>query len=387
MIYLDNAATTFPKPQCVIEEMSRCLKKYCGNPGRSSHSLSIKSAEKIYETRELLAEFFDTEAENVVFTYNTTYALNIAIKSLLKYSTHVLISDIEHNSVLRPIHKCSEQKLCSYSIFSTNGTDEQILKSIESNIKHNTSMLVCTHVSNIGERRLPIKKIGQLCKKYNITFIVDGAQSAGVHNISVKKMNIDALCIPGHKGLYGPQGVGVIIFGNDSIGRSIFEGGTGINSLELNMPNFLPEAYEAGTLSTPSIVGLNESLKWLKSLDINKVRAHEEELYDILYNILNENERITIYKMNSYSGNTLSFNINGLSSAYVASELEKRDICVRSGFHCAPLAHKLLNTGDSGAVRVGIGVFNTKSDIYALCDSINDISKNKKIRQWRIFLI
>lgn len=381
MIYLDNAATTFPKPQCVVEEMSKCLKKYCGNPGRSSHSLSIKSAEKIYETRELLAELFDADPENIVFTYNTTYALNIAIKSLLKYATHILISDIEHNSVLRPIAKCAEQKLCSYDIFSSSGDDEQIINDIKNKIKHNTSMLVCTHISNIGVRRLPIEKIGQLCKNYNLTFIVDGAQSAGIHNISVKKMNIDALCVPGHKGLYGPQGVGAVIFGKDAVGRSIFEGGTGINSLELEMPDFLPEAHEAGTLSTPSIVGLNASLKWLKELDINKVRAHEEELYDCLYNFLKLNEKITIYKMNSYSGNTLSFNIKGLSSSFVASELDKRNICVRSGFHCSPLAHKLINSGESGAVRVGIGVFNTKNDIHALCDAINDISKHKKIRQ------
>lgn len=379
MIYLDNAATTFPKPQCVVEEINKCLKKYCGNPGRSSHSLSIKSAEKIYETRELLAKMFDADSENVVFTYNTTYALNIAIKSLLKYSTHILISDIEHNSVFRPIYKCAEQKLCTFDIFSSKGNDEQILKSIEGLIKRNTSMLVCTHVSNIGERCLPIEKIGQLCKKYGITFIVDGAQSAGIHNISVKKMNIDALCIPGHKGLYGPQGVGVIIFGNETVGRSIFEGGTGINSLEAEMPDFLPEAYEAGTLSTPAIVGLNAALKWLKELDINKIRAHEEDLYDTLFNILNNNEQVKIYKMNSYLGNTLSFNVNGFSSSYVASELDKREICVRSGFHCSPLAHNLLNTGNSGAVRISISVFNTKNDIYAVCDAINDISKSKKI--------
>ena len=383
MIYLDNAATTFPKPQCVVEEISKCIKKYCGNPGRSSHSLSIKSAEKIYETREILAETFDAESENIVFTYNTTYALNIAIKSLLRYSTHVLISDIEHNSVLRPIAKCAEQKLCCYDVFSTSGSDDEIISNIEILIKKNTSMIICNHVSNIGERCLPIKKIGALCKKHNLTFIVDGAQSAGIQNISVKEMNIDALCIPAHKGLYGPQGVGIIIFGNETIGRSIFEGGTGINSLELKMPDFLPEAYEAGTLSTPSIAGLNESLKWLKSLEINKIRAHEEDLYDILFNILKENQEVIVYKMNSYKGNTLSFNIKNLSSSYVASELDKRDICVRSGFHCSPLAHKLMNTGNSGAVRISIGVFNTKNDIYSVCDAINDITKKniKKIRQ------
>lgn len=381
MIYLDNAATTFPKPQCVIEEMSKCIKKYCGNPGRSSHSLSLKSAEKIFEARELLANMFDSSCENVVFTYNTTYALNIAIKSLLKYSTHILISDIEHNSVLRPVAECASQRLCTYDIFSSNGTDDEIIQSIKNSVRFNTSMLICTHASNVCERCLPIEKIGAFCKANNITFIVDGAQSAGIKQISVKKMNIDALCIPGHKGLYGPQGVGAIIFNDDVIGRSVFEGGTGINSMELKMPDFLPEAYEAGTLSTPAIAGLNASLKWLNRIGIDNIRNHEEDLYRTLFDILNENNQITIYKTNPYLGNTLSFNIKGLSPAYVADELNKREICVRSGFHCSPLAHKLLNTEKTGTVRIGLGVFNTKNDIYAVCDAIYDIAKVKKIRQ------
>lgn len=379
MIYLDNAATTFPKPQCVTDEICKCIKKYCGNPGRSAHMLSIKSAEKIYEARELLAELFDGDAENVAFTYNTTYALNFAIKSLLKYSTHVLISDIEHNSVYRPIYELSNQRLCTFDIFSTNGTNDEIIKNIADKIKSNTKMLICTHVSNVGERRLPIFEIGELCKKNGITFIVDGAQSAGIHNISVRKMNISALCIPSHKGLYGPQGVGAIIFNDSVIGRTIIEGGTGINSLDPKMPDFTPEAYEAGTPSTPSIAGLVASLKWLKDINIDKVRAHEEELYNILYNLLHSNDKVTVYKMNCYDGNTLMFNINGLSSASVGAELNRRDICVRSGFHCSPLAHRLLNTGDSGAVRVSLSVFNTKSDIYSFYDAIEDIlSKSKK---------
>ena len=377
MIYLDNAATTFPKPQCVADEVCKCIKRYCGNPGRSAHSLSIKSAERIYEARELLSELFDSLPENVSFTYNTTYALNFAIKSLLKYSTHILISDIEHNSVYRPVFELSNQKLCSFDFFSTNGTSEEIIKSIEEKIK--TSMLICTHVSNVGERRLPIFEIGQLCKKYGLTFIVDGAQSAGIHNISVKKMNISALCVPSHKGLYGPQGIGALILNDDTVGRTIIEGGTGINSLDPYMPDFSPEAYEAGTPSTPVIAGLVASLKWLKEINIDKIRAHEEELYSILHNLLNSNDQIITYKMNSYNGNTMMFNIKGLSSSTVGSELSKRDICVRSGFHCSPLAHKMLNTGNSGAVRASLSVFNTKSDIYSFYDAIEDIiSKNKK---------
>jgi len=380
MIYLDNAATTFPKPQCLIDEINICLKRYCGNPGRSAHSLSLKSAEKIYETRELLGKMFGAEAQNVIFTYNTTYALNIAIKSLLKHNTHILISDIEHNSVYRPVFNLCKQRLCNFDIFSTNGTTEEILEKISSAIKPNTSMLICNHVSNIGERRLPIKEIGKLCKENDIIFIVDAAQSAGIHQISVKEMCIDALCMPAHKGLYGPQGLGIAIFGEDVIGRSVFEGGTGINSLEAEMPDFLPEAYEPGTMSTPLIAGLGESLKWLKSLNIDNIRAYEESLYEILMQKLYSMDKITIYKMNEYSGNTLLFNIEGLSSNEVSSELNKRDICVRSGFHCSYLAHQTLDTIETGGVRISLGVFNTKNDINNTCDAIYDIINSKKIR-------
>ncbi|MBP3495411.1 MAG: aminotransferase class V-fold PLP-dependent enzyme [Clostridia bacterium] len=373
MIYLDNAATTFPKPQCVSDEIIKCIKKYCGNPGRSSHKLSITSAEKIYETRILLSELFNAEPENVVFTYNTTYALNIAIKSLIKYSSHVLISDIEHNSVIRPIHELSLKKLCSYDVFSTDGTTDDIINSINSKIKKNTSLIVCTHVSNVGCRCLPIKDIGKICKENNIKFIVDGAQSAGIHNINIKEMNIDALCIPGHKGLYGPQGVGAIIYNNEKTERSIIQGGTGINSLELTMPNFLPERFEAGTLSTPCIAGLCESLKWLKKIGVENVKRHEEELYTLLVDLFCENNDVSLYLMNDYPGNTLLFNVNGISATTIANELNNRDICVRSGFHCSPFAHRLLKTEKSGAIRVSFSVFNTKNNIYTFFDNLTDI--------------
>lgn len=375
MIYLDNAATTFPKPLCVSDEICRCIKKYCGNPGRSSHNLSIKSAEKIYETRTQLAELFNADAENVVFTYNTTYALNIAIKSMLKYSGHVLISDIEHNSVLRPIQELANKKLCTYETFKTTGTSEDILKDICSKTKGNTFLLVCTQVSNIGSRRLPIKEIGRFCKKNNITFIVDGAQSAGILDIDVKDMNIDALCIPSHKGLYGPQGAGAIIFNSDAIYRTVIEGGTGINSLETVMPDFLPERFEAGTLSTPVIAAWGEGLKWLRAIGISKIRRYEEELYELCKGLLSKNEQITLYEMNNYSGNTLLFNIIGYSPSKIASLLNEKEIAVRSGFHCSPLAHRQLNTGENGAVRVSFSVFNSRNDINQLYEALSEIIK------------
>lgn len=378
MIYFDNPATTFPKPSVLGEEITRCLKNYCGNPGRSAHFLSIKSSEKIFEARVALADMFDCAPENVVFTYNTTYALNIAIKGLVRERSHVLLSDIEHNAVLRPVIALSREKSCSYSFFNTDGSDEDILESIKSSITDNTSTLICTHISNIGCRRLPIEKIGALCKEKGLIFIVDGAQSAGIHEISVQKMKIDALCIPAHKGLYGPQGLGMILFGEDVLGRTIIEGGTGISSLDGEMPDFLPERYEAGTLSTPLICGLTESLKWLKSLEMKNIRSHEEKLYRTAIDIMGVNEDIILYPMNEYDGNTLSFNVNGISASQLGAELNKREICVRSGFHCAPLAHKKINTGAFGAVRIGFSVFNTQKEVFSFYEALCDIIKRKK---------
>lgn len=378
MIYLDNAATSFPKPTCVSEEICRCIKKYCGNPGRSSHALSIKSAEKIFEVRELLSEMFDAKAENVVFTFNTTYALNIAIKSHLKPNAHVLISDIEHNSVLRPINQLASEKLCTYDIFSSNGCDNEIIDDIKKKIKFNTKMLVCTHASNICSRKLPIEQIGKLCREKGIFFIVDAAQSAGVYNISVDKMNIDALCLPAHKSLYGPQGLGVIIFGTDTIGKSFIEGGTGINSNELNMPDILPEAYEAGTLSTPLIAGLGEALKWLRAIECDKICAYEEGLYMHIKNKLTLDDRFIVYSDGNQRGNTLIFNVVGLTPGIISKELDKRGICTRSGLHCAPLAHKTLGVPDYGAVRIGIGVYNTVIELNTLYDALIDIIEKSR---------
>ncbi len=378
MIYFDNAATTFPKPPMVVDEISRCIKKYCGNPGRSSHALSMRSAEKIYEARQLLGDMFGADVENVIFTYNTTYALNIAIKSFFKLSSHILISNIEHNSVLRPVYELSRKKLCTYDTFSAIGSDDEILENIKNKITPNTSMLICTHVSNICSKRMPIKKIGDFCKSHGIFFIVDGAQSAGLYPINVKEMSIDALCIPGHKSLYGPQGIGAIILSNEQVGRSIIEGGTGINSLELDMPEISPERYEAGTPATPAIAGLCGALKWLNAVESAKIRHYEEDLYCYLKNKLKNNEKIEIYQLDDSFGNTLIFNLLGMQSVFVSEELNKRGICTRSGYHCAPLAHKTLNVPSGGAVRVSFSVYNTKQEISTFYEAIDDILNEKK---------
>ena len=377
MIYLDNAATTFPKPNCVNEAISSFIQNECGNPGRSSHKLSKISSDYIFEARELVAKLFNASLENVVFTLNTTYALNFAIKTLTQDGSHILISDIEHNSVLRPVFSMCKNNHCSYDIFSSNGSNEEILENIKNKLTKKTKLIVCAHQSNVGCRKLPIREIGNLCEKNGITFIVDGAQSAGIYDIDMKACNINALCVPGHKGLYGPQGLGILIFNDSTPLKTIIEGGTGFDTFNRNMPSALPEILEAGTPPTPAIVGLCSSIKWINKITIEKIRMHEESLYNLLLSLLSSNEKITVYSMNNYSGSTLLFNINGLSSQRVATLLNEKNICVREGFHCSPLAHMLLNPGNNGAIRVSFSIFNTKLDVYALYDALLDIIDTK----------
>ncbi len=375
MIYFDNAATSFPKPAAVPFEMSRCIKNYCGNPGRSSHKLSLEAATKIYECRSLIAELFGSDTpENVVFTYNTTYALNMAVKSVLKKGDHVLISDLEHNSVLRPVAVLKAKGMIDYDIFpAAERTKEEIISGIKKLIKQNTKALICTHVSNVCGIVLPIEEIGTLCKNAGIIFILDAAQSAGIYDIDVKKMNIDILCAPGHKGLLGPQGTGFAIFADELELDSFIEGGNGVNSLEEEMPDFLPERFEAGTLSTPCIAGLGEGIKYINSLGLEEIRRREHALSLRLANILQNTKGVTLYAPYAV-GNTLLFNIDGMSSNKTAAEFDRAGICLRSGFHCSPLAHAALGTGDNGAVRASLGIFNRAEEIDVFYKCLKEIT-------------
>jgi len=388
MIYLDNAATSFPKPPSVYKEVERCLRDYCGNPGRGSHKLSRISAEKIYETREEVASFFGSEhPENVIFTYNDTYALNTVIKGLLSYGDHVLISDMEHNSVYRPIASLAKRGVITYDVFDTMCLSPLrsplgICEQISVRIRHNTKMLVATHSSNICSATLPLYEIGKICRANGIIFVVDAAQSAGHLPINMTKMNIDVLCAPAHKGLFGIQGCGFSILGErltteDILPLPLIEGGSGVNSLSPEMPDAPPERYESGTLSVPSIVSLGEGIKYLRCRGIEEIHEHETALYRRLSSMLSELRSIKIYAP-EHVGSTLLFNVDGIPSERVAEMLDTHGICVRSGFHCSPLGHRTLGTGENGAVRVSFGAFNTPRDLDTLYFALKNIIKNQK---------
>lgn len=374
MIYLDNAATTFPKPECVTAEIAKCIREYCGNPGRSGHIMSMRASEKIYECRQTIADFFGSEnPENVIFTLNTTYALNMAIKSLYVHGAHVLISNMEHNSVMRPVYTLNQRGKVTFDVFNVMQPTEKILSELRARKSQRTQMLVMTHASNICGRVFPIREIGAFCRQNGITFIVDAAQSAGVVPIDMKRCSIDALCAPAHKGLYGPQGLGFVIFGDKAPLQTWIEGGNGLNSLSPEMGNDMPERFEGGTMPTPAIAALDASMKFVREIGVEKINAHESTLAASLCRALCHIQGSIIHGTLLPETGIILYENERLSVNRIAEALNERDICIRSGFHCSPLGHATLHTGKEGAIRISMGYFNTEKDIEAVANAIDEI--------------
>ncbi len=366
MIYFDNAATTFPKPDAVVREMARCMREYCGNPGRSGHNLSLAAAEAIFGVRMELASFLGMEKpENVVFTENCTAALNLAIRGIARRGDHFLISDLEHNSVLRTVANLCIEKGMTYDTFHALASDEEMLWEMERKRKPNTKAVVATHASNVCPRVLPITKIGAFCKRHGLLYVVDGAQSVGIYDISMKRDGISILCAPGHKGLYGPQGSGFAAFADDfdfeRFSVSSY-GGNGKNSAELYMGHEPPDSFEVGTLSTPNIVGLGAGLRFVKQMGRERIEASETALYRKMKSMLGSVDRTRIYLPEADRGSLLLLGFEGVSPTEVAARLARVGVCVRAGLHCAPTAHAALHT-DGDGLRVSFSAMNTAYEV------------------------
>lgn len=373
MIYFDNAATSFPKPSAVTKEVVRCLNTYCGNPGRSSHRMALLAAEKIYQTREKVASLINLKTpENVVFTYNATYALNMAIYSEAQPNSHILISDMEHNSVYRPVYKLKKEGVCDFDVFSSDG---DVIENITSLLRKNTSLLICTHVSNVSGRILPIEKIGALCKRRKIRFIVDASQSIGHTETDVEKIGCDILCAPAHKGLFGIQGAGFAAFRSARKAKALIVGGSGVSSLSPIMPDTLPEKLEAGTLSTPAIAALNAGIDYINEVKIEEIEKRERILRTLTLERLKSTKGVKVYDEERECSNLVSFSIDGFSPSLLGKKLDDVGICVRSGFHCSPLAHKALGSYENGSVRISLGYFNTVNEIDTFYKSLKEIIK------------
>ena len=379
MIYLDNAATSFPKPSRVYEEVLNCMKNYCANPGRGSHNMSIRSALKIMETRSLIAELFNIKNPfNIVFTKNATEALNIAIKGYLKKGDHVISTSIEHNSVLRPLNTMSKKGI-EVTIVSSDKAGFINPLDIKEEIKLNTKAIIVNHASNVLGSIQDISRIGEIAKKYGVIFIVDASQSAGSISIDVERDNIDLLAFTGHKGLLGPQGTGGLFIRDGIEVKSFVEGGTGSNSNSMNQPYELPDKFESGTLNTPGIAGLCEGLKFIKKIGIENIYREEMQLMEQLISEVKKLDFIKIYGGTSIKNrvSVLSINIEGIDASVVGEKLNDANIAVRTGYHCAALIHKVIGTEYRGTVRISPGCFNTSKDIDELISNIIKIYKSK----------
>ncbi len=377
MIYLDSAATSFPKPSGMYGVMEECLKYYCGNPGRSGHSFSLKTGEKIYETRKVVADFFHIKnPERVIFTKNTTEALNIAILGYVKKGDHVVTSSMEHNSVLRPLKSLQNQGV-SHTIVKADKDGSIRVNNIERAIKPNTRLIIITGASNVTGTKTDIKAIGRLAKKRGIPFLLDAAQCAGSEELNVNEINCDFMAFPGHKSLLGPQGTGGLYISPKQSIRPLLCGGTGTESKSMLQPLDIPEAFEAGTLNAPGIIGLGYSIKVINKIGINAIEFYEQQLTKRFDEAIGNMKKVKRYgpSADKKTGITL-FNIKGMDCEEAAERLNRQyGIAVRSGYHCAGLAHKTIGTWNSGAIRLSVGPFNTRKEIDCAIDAIWNISQ------------
>ena len=370
MIYLDNAATSFPKPKSVIREVNRCIKEYCGNPGRGGHRLSIAAAEQVYRTRELIAEHLCIDnPEAVIFTQNATHSLNLAIKTSIREPCHIITSDIEHNSVLRPLYSLKRRLGCDISFFNSDSPLDDAIKPL---IRKDTKYIVSTLSSNVTGKKVDLAALSRIARANGLGLITDASQYIGHGSLDLTKTPVNVLCAPAHKSLFGIQGAGFAVV-LDKIHRETYiEGGTGGNSFSELMPENLPERFEAGTLSTPSIVALGEGLRFINKVGVEEIEQKLSELCGYTREMLDLNR----VKILGCENGICAFNLEGFKSEQAASFLSECGIAVRGGFHCAPTCHRKLGTEIGGAVRVSFSYFNKKSDLYALRRSIVELLKN-----------
>ena len=372
MINFDNSATSFPKPKSVQLAADSVFRRYGGNPGHGGHRLAQETAEKVYEVRELAAEMFAAEPENVIFTANCTLALNMAIKGMMQYGGHMIISDLEHNAVFRPVYALAKTHRVTFSAAHIYDDDEQTLEEIRRLIRSDTRCICCTAASNVTGRIVPFEKIGRLCKSYGICFIADAAQAAGLIDIGLDS-GINFLCTSGHKALYGPSGTGMLITDGEYALSTIIEGGTGATSEDPEQTPFYPEKLESGTVNTAGIAGLGAGIKEVKRRTAAGIFKAEKELCRQFSKGLSDIDGVKLYTCKK-SVPIVSFNIGEYSSQAVSARLSDKGFALRGGLHCAPLAHRSIGTENQGTVRFSPGIYSTKEQVNALIKAVRDVS-------------
>ena len=384
-IYLDNGSTTFPKPKAVAEAMYRYLTESGSNVGRGDYSRAYAVEEQVYEARELLCGLFHGEdCRNVIFTKNVTESLNVILKGLLRPGDHVLVSSMEHNAVMRPLTQLSKRGV-SFTRIPCREDGSLCLEEMEGLVRENTRAVVLTHASNVCGTVMPIEAAGDFCRRHHLLFIVDGAQSAGVLPIDMETMHIDALAFTGHKGLLGPQGTGGFVLGERMLPdlEPLLSGGTGSLSHTEEVPEFLPDRFEPGTLNLPGILGLRAALLWLKETGLERILRHELDLTGRFLQGLMPLEaagQVRILGRPGREGRTGVVSIQPLTQdpAQAAFRLDRDfGIQTRVGLHCAPAAHRTLGTFPTGTIRFSFGWWNTEEDVAAALRALGQILEQR----------
>ena len=377
MIYLDNAATTWKKPEQVIAAVVNAMTAM-GNAGRSAHGASLDASRMIYDTRKKLSDLFGLgNPSRVAFTANSTESLNMAIQGLFQKGDHVITTVLEHNSVLRPLYLMEERGV-ELTIVPADEQGNAAYDQMEEAVRENTKAIVCTHASNLTGNMIDLKRVGKICRDHQLLFVVDGSQTAGVFPIDMKEMNIDVLCFTGHKSLMGPQGIGGICVRDGVTIRPLLTGGTGVHSYLKTQPDHMPERLEAGTLNGHGIAGLHAALEYLEETGIDRIRERELALMWQLYEGLSQIPQVKIYGDFTRGKNRapiVTFNIEDYDSGAVADELyERYGISARAGAHCAPLMHCALGTKEQGAVRFSISHYNTEEEISQTVEAVRQLA-------------
>ena len=378
MIYMDNAATSWPKPPEVIRGVTLCMEKYGANPGRSGHKMAVQAGQILLYTREMLCELFHLrDPFQILFTGNATDSLNLAIQGSVAPGDHVITTSMEHNAVARPLKELEKLglELTIVPCYADGSLDPaEISKAIQSN----TRLIVTTHASNVSGTILPIEDVGRVARSHGIPYLVDASQTAGILPIDLSKLPVDMMAFPGHKGLMGPQGTGVLYLHPEVNLRPIRQGGTGSSSESVYQPDILPDKYESGTMNTPGIAGLGAGARHILKAGQDRILAHERRLSKLFLEALSQIKGVTIYGPNNLSQRTgiVSVNINNKDSSEIANLLDERyDIAVRGGLHCAPLAHETLGTFHQGVVRFSYGLFNQLDEVKSCIKALEEISR------------
>ena len=384
MIYMDKAATSYHKPEEVAKAVYEAVKA-TGNSGRGANSASLNSTKMLYDTREKLCKLFNgKDSSRIAFTHNATEALNIVIRGLFKEGDHIITTEAEHNSVLRPLYRSRKEENTELTFIKCDKEGRLLISEIEKNIKENTKAIICTHASNLTGNIMDIEKIGKICRENNLIFIVDASQSAGSIPVDIEKQNIDVLCFTGHKSLYGAQGTGGLYVREGILIDPLKVGGSGIDTYNTEHPAEMPERLEAGTLNSHGIAGLKAGIDFINRTGLEKIHSREKELMWRFYNGIKDIKNIKIYgEFFDTDGREkdriaiVSINLGDIDSAEICDILNiEYDIVTRAGGHCAPLMHKALGTDIQGAVRFSFSYFNTEEEIDVAINAIKEIAES-----------